>query len=68
MLVIPGTTRATDELCVLVTEDPAAAGVPACTPEAASRLLVRWAGARLERRDGWEWVVLPLRPVERGAA
>lgn len=61
MLVIPSSTRDLRELRVLVTDDPAAAGVPACTPDLAAILRERWAGATYADRHGERELVLPLR-------
>lgn len=66
MLVIPSSTRGLCELRVLVTDDPAAAGVPACTPDLAAVLRQRWAGARFCERFGEREIVLPLRYASRG--
>ncbi|MGH3927229.1 MAG: hypothetical protein ACRDTT_30910, partial [Pseudonocardiaceae bacterium] len=61
MLVIPAPTRGVDTLRVLVTDDPAAAGVPACTPDLAELLHDRWAGAVYAERHGERELELPLR-------
>ncbi|MGH8887521.1 MAG: hypothetical protein ACRDYX_20600 [Egibacteraceae bacterium] len=70
MLVIPAPTFGADTLDVLVTDDPAGAGVPAVTPDLAARLLERWRGAllRVDSRDGCRYVRLPLRPAKGRAA
>lgn len=70
MLVIPAPTFGADTLDVLVTDDPAAAGVPACTPDLAARLLDRWRGATLHEDpgDGDRYVRLPLCPARGRAA
>ncbi|MGH8900076.1 MAG: hypothetical protein ACRDZ4_24350 [Egibacteraceae bacterium] len=60
-------TLTRDRLRILITDDPAAATQPACTPELAARLFERWPDAMIvfdqvpERRQ--RWLYLPdLRP------
>jgi hypothetical protein len=61
MLVIPAPVDGATTLDILIVEDPAAAGVPAATPEFANRLRDRWHGATLHRDpDGALFVRLPL--------
>jgi hypothetical protein len=61
MLVIPAPVDGATTLDILIDADPAAAGVPACTPEFASRLRDRWHGATLHRdAQGALFVRLPL--------
>jgi hypothetical protein len=71
MLVIPAPVDGAITLDVLIVEDPAAAGVPACTPEFADRLHQRWRGATLHHDpEGGLFVRLPLtaRWAGKGAA
>jgi hypothetical protein len=71
MLIIPAPVDGATTLDVLIDEDPAAAGVPACTPEFVGRLRDRWTGATLHRdSEGALFVRLPLtaRWAERGDA
>lgn len=63
MLVIPASTVGVDVLRVLVTDDPAAAGVAAVTPDLAAVLYQRWVGAAYTDGDGERELVLPLRPT-----
>jgi hypothetical protein len=70
MLVIPAPIDGAF-LDVLIDEDPAAAGVPAATPEFAGRLRDRWHGATLHRDpEGALFIRLPLaaRFARRGDA
>jgi hypothetical protein len=71
MLVIPAPVDGATTLDILIDHDPAAAGVPACTPEFAGRLRDRWHGATLHRdSEGGLFVRLPLtaRWAGKGAA
>jgi hypothetical protein len=71
MLVIPAPVDDATTLDILIDEDPATAGVPACTPELAGRLRDRWHGATLHRDlQGALFVRLPLttRCARRGDA
>jgi hypothetical protein len=71
MLVIPAPVTGASFLDILIDADPAAAGVPACTPEFAGRLRDRWAGATLHRDpQGALFIRLPLtaRFARRGDA
>jgi hypothetical protein len=71
MLLIPAPVDGATTLDVLIDPDPAAAGVPACTPQLAGTLRDRWHGATLHRdSEGALFIRLPLtsRWAQRGDA